>query len=230
MALVKLFIQVLHDGRIVPTPVEPGTKACYFNPEKYTLTKSNKFANQEIPGLSGPLVQFVSGGQRTLDLELLFDTWDTPTLAKEDVRKYTSQVVDLTRIDEKLHAPPILVVAWASLHFQCVLSHVTQNFTMFTEDGTPVRATLTVKFDEVIFPGEESRDVKRQTADFSKLHRVVEGETLSRIAGDLYEDPRQWRPIAIANGLADPREIQVGQLLRIPFLPFADPDTGEVVP
>ena len=125
MALVKLFIQVLHDGRIVPTPVEPGTKACYFNPEKYTLTKSNKFANQEIPGLSGPLVQFVSGGQRTLDLELLFDTWDTPTLAKEDVRKYTSQVVDLTRIDEKLHAPPILVVAWASLHFQCVLSHVT---------------------------------------------------------------------------------------------------------
>jgi nucleoid-associated protein YgaU len=50
---------------------------------------------------------------------------------------------------------------------------------------------------------------------------------LSRIAGKLYEDPQLWRPIAIFNGIADPRAVRPGQRLRVPALPFTDPDSGE---
>ncbi len=57
----------------------------------------------------------------------------------------------------------------------------------------------------------------------------MRGETLSAIAGARYDDPQLWRPIALANGIADPRAIAVGQSLRIPSLPFHDPDTGEEV-
>ena len=58
---------------------------------------------------------------------------------------------------------------------------------------------------------------------------VKQGENLSAIAARLYENPGLWRPIAIANGIADPRAIVVGQSLSVPSLPFTDPQTGEVV-
>ena len=58
---------------------------------------------------------------------------------------------------------------------------------------------------------------------------VIEGESLSGIAWQHYEDPRLWRPIAIANGLLDPARLDAGMPLRIPALPYLHPDTGEVV-
>jgi nucleoid-associated protein YgaU len=100
---------------------------------------------------------------------------------------------------------------------------------MFLPDGRPVRARLTVTFNEFIDAEREAKEVNLQTADFTKVHVVIQGETLSGIAGRFYEDPQLWRPIAIANDIADPRAIVVGQSLQIPSLPFIDPDTREVM-
>jgi hypothetical protein len=200
-----------------------------YNPEEYTINQDNNFANQSIPGLSGPVVQFVAGNQRTLEMELLFDTWDTPTVEKEDVRGETSRVTRLLEIDPALHAPPLLKVSWASLEFRCVLSRATQRFIMFTAQGVPVRARLNVTFNEVIDPEQEIRKVKRETADFSKLYTVGDNDTLSAIAAQLYENPLLWRAIAIENGISNPRNITTGQALRVPALPYRDPQTGEVI-
>ena len=201
-----------------------------FNPEEYSVNKDNNLAVQGIPGLSGPIVQYVNGNLRTLEMELFFDTWDTPTIPKKDVRKeFTSKIIGLLEIDPNLHSPPLLLVSWSSLQFRCVLARVNQKFTMFDTDGKPVRARLTCTFDEVIDPEQESREVNRQTADFSKVHVVTEGERLIDLATRFYNNPQTWRPIAIANGLEDPRAIYPGQSLLVPSLPFIDPQTREVV-
>ena len=44
-----------------------------YTPEEYTLNNENTFAVQNIPGLGSPIVQFVNGAQRTLEVELFFD-------------------------------------------------------------------------------------------------------------------------------------------------------------
>src|SRR5215467_16345258 len=87
-----------------------------FNPEEYSLNRDNNFASQAVPGLSSPLIQFAHGNLRTLDMELLFDTYESRT----DVRLETEKLIHLMEIDPTLHAPPILIVAWASLQFRCV--------------------------------------------------------------------------------------------------------------
>lgn len=220
MVLAKLQIVVEHTGQKL---------FALFNPEEYTLNKDNNFASQAVPGLSGPLLQFVNGNMRTLEMELFFDTYDTPSLKKEDVRKQTDQIVQLMAIASDLHAPPVLQISWASLQFRCVLARVSQKFIMFMDDGTPVRARLTVTFNEFIDAERDAKEVNKQTADFSKVHVVVQGETLSSIAGKLYKNPQTWRPIAIENNLTDPRSITSGQPLLIPSLPFTDPATGEVM-
>jgi LysM repeat protein len=216
MGLAKARIAVEHTGESFDV---------LFNPEEYTLNKDNNFAAQAIPGLSAPLLQFVHGNMRTLDMELFFDTTEPP----RDVRDETQKVVHLLDIDADLHAPPVLRVSWASLQFRCVLAKAGQKFIRFLDDGRPTRARLSVTFNEFVDPESEAKEVNRQTADFSKVHVVKRGDTLSGIAAVLYDNPLAWRPIAIANDIDDPRAIVPGQLLRIPALPFVDPSTGEVV-
>lgn len=220
MALAKLQVTVEHTGEVIFLP---------FNPEEYTLVQDNTIAAQAIPGLSGPILQFVNGNMRTLEMELFFDTWDTPNPAKQDVRDLTNRLVRLLEIDSALHAPPVLRVQWGSLDFRCLLARASQKFQMFADDGRPVRARVSVTFNRFIDAEREAKEVNRQTADFSKIHIVIEGESLSGIAAQHYENARLWRPIALANALSDPRAIDSGMLLRIPSLPFNDPETGEVV-
>jgi hypothetical protein len=223
MPLEKAQITVLHTGEKIEV---------LFNPEEYTLNKDNNFASQSIPGLSSPLLQFVNGNLRTLEMELFFDTYLPLTVAQSpprDVREETQKVVKLLDIDPDLHAPPVLEVSWASLFLRCVLARVSQKFLFFLDDGRPVRARLTVTFNELIDEEQEAKRVNRQTVDFTKTHAVLQDETLSSIAYRFYNDPLSWRPIAIANGIVDPRSIEIGQLLQIPSLPFTDKESGEVI-
>ena len=216
MGLTKARITVENTGQRIDVQ---------FNPEEYSLNKDNNFASQAIPGLSSPLLQFVHGNVRTLDMELFFDT----TQDRTDVRDQSQKVVDLLKIDSDLHAPPVLLVAWASLQLRCVLVRANQKYTRFLEDGTPVRARVTVSFNEFIDADHEAKEVNRQTADFTKVYVVNAGDTLAGIAVKFYNDPLTWRPIAIANNIDDPRDIAPGQELSLPSLPYRDPGTGEVV-
>src|SRR4030095_9737486 len=108
------------------------------------------------------------------------------------------------------------------------LVKATQKFIMFTDDGTPVRARLNVTFNEFVDAEQEAKRANLLTADFTKAHQVVEGETLGGVAGDYYDNAQAWRAIAIANRIDDPRTLKVGATLKIPSLPFINPETGEV--
>lgn len=206
-----------------------------FNPEQYTLSRDINYASAIVPGLSGPVLQFVSGNKQTLEMELFLDSYEEHRVgtrvvnrAHDDVRVLTRQITDLMNINGATHAPPVLLFTWASLSFTCVLAHVSQRFTMFLPDGTPVRALLQVSFHEFRNVELEAKEVKRETADFVKRHVAGQGETLSSIAASAYGDPRLWRVIAIANEIDRPRQLEVGQRLLLPRLPYRDPDTGRV--
>jgi LysM repeat protein len=202
-----------------------------FNPDEYTVNKDINYAQSSIPGLKGPILQFVSGNLQTLEMELLLDSYEAHQGVKQhsDVRDETGKIFKLLEIDSETHAPPILEFTWGTLSFTCVLARVSQRFIMFLPDGTPVRARMTVTFNEYLDPEREAKEVNRQTADFSKVHILMPGETLSHLAGKFYQNAQLWRPIAIANGIDNPRDIQSGQQLRIPNLPFTDPQSGEVM-
>jgi hypothetical protein len=120
-----------------------------FNPEEYTVNRDNNFAQVAVPGLRGPLLQFVAGNMQTLDMELLsYEAHGNRNAAGDDVRSLTSQITNLMGIDPTTHAPPILLFTWGSLSFTCVLAKASQRFIMFRPDGVPVRARLQVTFNE----------------------------------------------------------------------------------
>ena len=140
----------------VLTNVDTGDRIeVLFNPNEYNLNKDNNFAQAAVPGLSTPLLQFVHGNLRTLEMELMFDSLEehkhssrTVNSARSDVRKLTQKVVDLMAINPETHAPPVVLFNWGGLSFTGVLSRVNQRFTMFMDTGIPIRARLQVTFQE----------------------------------------------------------------------------------
>ena len=187
-----------------------------FNPAEYSLESGNQFASSPLPGLSNPILSFVSGDAHTLTMELFFDTFTNQ--GGSDVRLETSKIERLLEIDPTLHAPPPVRFVWGGLTFRAVIERLSQRFTMFREDGVPVRATLHVTFKEYRTIEEQLGEIPLQSSDWTKRVVIAEGDRLDLIAAVEYGDSAEWRTIADANAIENPRLLQPGREIRLPPL------------
>ncbi len=229
------FQRIMPDGTLQgsPLPVQ-------FNPKEFTLTKASQFAEIGIPGLDSPILQFVRGQTESMTLELFFDTTEQGMdSGATSVTTLTDEFYRMVKMDSTIHAPNVLLFTWGYLFpgqmptsfmpgpsqsdqrrhgFKCVVESVQQRYTLFSSEGLPLRAVLTVTLKEYKTLTDQLRELNLQSADHFKAHVVQLGETLSRIAWQEYNDPHQWRQIALANGIDDPLSLQPGQVLTIPPL------------
>jgi hypothetical protein len=206
----------------------PGIKAL-FNPERYTVNKSVQFGEIGIPGLDSPVQQFVRGQTEKITMELFFDTTEAGMVDNvKDVREQTKKIYQLLKVNRELHAPPRCVLLWGdggklfsfgtSVSPWCLVESVSEEFTLFSPSGKPLRAKLNVTFREAWTIEEQLRETPRHSADRTKTYNVKRGETLSYIAWLQYRDPGNWRPIAEANKLDNPRLLSPGTRLLVPSI------------
>lgn len=201
-----------------------------FNPAEYSIEKGNTFQSTSLPGLATPVTQFVTGNADTLSMELYFDTYAKSSshgavTKREDVRNYTRKIANLMEIDPDLHAPPICQFIWGpplgspeGVQFTGIIEKVSQKFTYFLDDGTPVRATLNITFKEYKTIQEQLQELNRHSADRTKRREFKEGDAIWLLAHEEYGDPGSWRVIAAHNGLENPRIIAPGTALELPPL------------
>ena len=99
---------------------------------------------------------------------------------------------------------------------------------MFRPDGLPVRAKVSGHLQRV--PQRRPRGEGGQARDgrLQQDARRRPGRDVERHRRAASTRPATWRPIAILNGIDDPRSLAVGRQLLVPQLPFRDPETGEV--
>jgi hypothetical protein len=100
--------------------------------------------------------------------------------------------------------------------FRCIVESVKQKFTLFSPEGVPLRATLTVTLREYKTLDEQLAQLNLSSPDRTHSHVIQRGETLSGIAGDIYRRPGDWRLIAEVNNIEDPRRLTVGTFLTVP--------------
>jgi nucleoid-associated protein YgaU len=93
---------------------------------------------------------------------------------------------------------------------------MTQKFTMFKRDGTPVRAEVSITLKQVAEKPKGQNPTSRSEA--RKIWVVEEGQRLDWIAYQEYNDASQWRYIAETNNLNSP-DIYPGQVLKLLPLP-----------
>jgi hypothetical protein len=207
--LIRAYLEIVRPT--VPDPLIP----LRYNPTEYQLQKSNNFAEIGIPGLESPPIQFVRGASEKLTAELLVDTSDT----LEDVReRYVNKLRDLMNLNIELHAPPIVRFVWDRQVFVGVLESLNVSYVLFTPEGVPLRAKLSVALKEYRPAAVQVKERPTSSPDFDKTWVVRRGDTLSGIAGAVYRNASQWRAIADDNGIVDPRRLAPGLVLSLPRL------------
>lgn len=194
-----------------------------FNPAEYTIERANVYKATAIPGLSGPLLQFINGEADVLSMELFLDDYTDAPPDGKSVKQRLDDIAFLLEIDRDLHAPPPVRFVWGKLNFKAIIEKLSRKITLFRPDGTPARATLTVSFKEYKTLVELVNDPRLESADKSKRRVIVGRDSLWAMAAREYDDPTLWRAIAEANDLDDPRDISAGDWVMVPRL---DPQNG----
>lgn len=194
---------------------------CHFNPETFELTKKVDWV--EKPDIGGDASEMVFGGGKAEDMTvpLLFDTTKTGS----DVRNEYKILLQLAQIDTSKKnpktgqgEPPLVMFQWGRfLSFKAVIEKITQKFTLFKADGTPLRAEVSVTFKQVELGTPGQNPTTRSQA--RKIWVVQEGQRLDWIAYQEYGDSTQWRHIAETNNLDDPTDLRSGQILKLTPLP-----------
>jgi len=211
----------IQKAKIVNANNSSKSVTCHFNPDTFTLDRTIQWNVETTQGDDLPRVTFAGGQASDLSMTLLFDTTDTGN----DVRSSYSVLLELAQVDASAKnaktgqgEPPLCRFEWGRfLTFTAVITKLSQKFSMFKADGTPVRAEVTVTFKQV----EEATRPQNPTTrtESRKIWIVHEGQTLDWIAYKEYGDPAQWRHIAETNHLANPLDLQPGQVLKLVPLP-----------
>ena len=194
---------------------------CMFNPFEYSVSKSNSYEEKARNNSNVPQVEFKKAGPQVLRLRLDFDTYEE----NKDVSLVTNKLWKLMESSTRREGnqdikvpPPEVAFEWGVFRFVAVITEMTQRFTLFRMDGTPVRASIDVSFTQ----HKDVNDYPNQNptsggGPIQRVWQVVAGDRLDTIAYSVYGNATKWRRIAEHNRITNPLVLRPGQRLAIPM-------------
>src|SRR5262245_35651389 len=131
-----------------------------YNPKELQVdmpvpwAKHNMANKSEAAKERGSLhLEFTGAESRTMQVEMLFDGFEQKKSIADQVAQLEKMAsvmkADSPKEDER--RPPLCVVTWGDRglpSFRCVIESLSTKYTMFDTNGTPLRATCTVKLKE----------------------------------------------------------------------------------
>lgn len=202
-----------------------------FNPSEYSITRSmrtsQKYAVGKDPNIQS--MQAISGELATMSVSLYFDTnskyrftgalgnlWNLLDLAPAESGK---KISTLLRYNSSEHAPLKIRFVWGKLDFIGYVCNSTISYTMFHNNGRPLRAKV-----DLVIRGEETDVLKKsiqmpfESPNRTKERTLTQGDQLWMMANQEYDDPAMWKPIASANGILNPRKLGGVTTLKVPSI------------
>jgi Contractile injection system tube protein/LysM domain len=198
--------------------VEGGdTIQCAFNPESYTISKTNVWTYKPTQGKDYPDPEFGGGLPMTYKLSLLLDA----SMKGSD----GSIKDDANKLMQAMHgngsAPKFVTFSWGSVKLpKAAPLSISIHYALFQPNGDPIRAFVDLELAQAEAtspPGQAQNPTTRGIAG-TRSHVVHDGDSLPSIAYDAYGDATKWRMIAEANGIDDPLRLRRGAALTIPRL------------
>ncbi|MFT5431177.1 MAG: nucleoid-associated protein YgaU [Myxococcota bacterium] len=198
-----------------------------FNPETITISRQQARSSTPVMGTADKKQDqnpAPTGAESTLVLkDVIFDTYERKPTASV-YTEYIKTLEYFVGYDRDKHAPASLIFQWgrftndldATSALKCKLENLTVDYTMFLNNGLPVRAKCNLTLRIGLTAEEQADENGMRSPDHAKLVTVTRGKSLSDIAAVEYDDPGQWRRIADANQIDDPMNLLPGSRLIVP--------------
>lgn len=116
------------------------------------------------------------------------------------------------------HEPPYLGVEWGANSFQGRLKDLNVNYLLFTSDGEPLRAKVTLNLLKFIDNKTQALMKNKSSPDLSHLVTVKDGDTLPALCLRIYKSTAYCTEVARVNGLTGFRRLEPGLQLLFPPL------------
>jgi LysM repeat protein len=120
-------------------------------------------------------------------------------------------------IDSESHRPGRLKIQWGTFFtFDCVLSSMDISYVLFSADGAPLRAKVSVNFIQYVEDTKRVAKENKKSPDLYRSVRVMDGDTLPMLTYKSYGDPALYQKVAYYNELVSVRALQTDQELAFP--------------
>jgi hypothetical protein len=204
------------------------TIECAFNPQSYTVSKTNVWNFKPQTGLDLPKGEFGGGLPRRTTLSLLLDV--SLLAPDQSVKDMANKLLKMMETGGGGggggSAPPFVTFRWGSVDLpKSVPVSLTIQHVLFHPNGEPIRALVDLELAQAekastasSAGANKSQNPTTRATSGLRVHRVRDGDSLPGIAYDAYGDPTRWRAIADANGVEDPLRLKRGAELTIPRL------------
>ena len=190
---------------------------CAFNPQSYTVSKTNVWNFKPTTGVDLPEGEFGGGLPQRTALSLLLDVSllgpdESVKLAADKLFK----MMEAGGGGGGGGAPPKVTFRWGSVTLpQSVPVALTVQYIHFHPNGEPIRATVELELAQSEKAKQGQNPTTRGDAGL-RVHRIQDGDSLASLAFEAYADATRWRVIAEANGIDDPMRLRRGDELSIP--------------
>ena len=217
--ITKAYLQVISWDSSGNVSSEGDKVTVQFNPETLKMTYSNQISGEDNNG--GSAIQFTSRGTTKLSFDLWFDisAKQPDNASVNDVRKLTDKVISFmkteqsTRGDNTSYTPPGCRFQWGSFLFEGVMDSVTENLEYFSEQGQPLRATMSVSLSnqavEVKFSQNNATAANQQGVGTQAQQQAQTGDSVQSMNAREGQ-PEAWQSRALSQGIEDPLRMPAG--------------------
>ncbi len=127
-----------------------------YNPKELQIDKSVPWQKHNKANANGLQLEFTGAEGRTMSVDLLFDGYEEKSSIQSKVAtlETLATVRDESSTKDEMRRPHHCVVVWGTVmgggdnKFKCVIEQISTKYTMFSSDGIPLRATVTLKLKE----------------------------------------------------------------------------------
>ncbi|MFN8303912.1 MAG: hypothetical protein U0U46_15600 [Saprospiraceae bacterium] len=193
-----------------------------INPESYAENFRVEYDTRRGSGSDASELRYKSTAPKELRLEFVFDGTETVENYGQAGKSVHDQIHEFLQtvynIDGNIHRPRFLEVHWGKFVFPCLLTNLDINYTLFDEDGNPLRAKLNATFMNYRTREESGRLRRNSSPDLTHRRLIQPGDRLDLMAYRIYNDPKYVLQVADANEMTSIRNIQplVGQEIQFP--------------
>ncbi|MEO1261782.1 MAG: hypothetical protein AAFZ15_23460 [Bacteroidota bacterium] len=197
-----------------------GTYTVMINPEKYTQNSSVEYSTEQGQGAPGTTIKYKKTTPQTISFVLVFDGTGVVSSKRTDLVEEIDQFKKLVYdYNGEIHSPNYLELKWgAGLSFECKLTSMSTDYTLFRPDGKPLRAKVTVNFKGYKDPQMIEAEADKSSPDLTHLVTVVAGDTLPGLSYKIYGDTGYYLQVARFNNINNFRNIKPGTVIQFPPL------------